>query len=304
MTTIRLLPIFLLIFSSLVNGQQVNPNKLPPCPSADLSKSTDIERITRWTNCWGRYRIEFHKDYKGDVLQGEWKNGNLHGQAIYTHANGNRYQGEYRDGKKNGKGTYTVADGARYEGEFREDKANGQGTYTHANGDRYQGEFRDNKFHGQGLYTKANGTRQEGIFENGEFVRNAKINISPNRQQVDQKHQQDLVKETTEDEKAAKSATRFFEEVIKQVFSEGSSSEEIDSKGWCIEVEGQVLGRQICTPSNVRFHSASNGRVKFVWNYECTTGTSGSSALDYGECGRNTRNYGVSTSSKYRCMPC
>ena len=156
----RLLPVFLLIFSCVAWSQEFNnPNKLPACPTPDYSKNTDYERFAKWTNCWGRYRVELDATYKGDVLEGEWKNGSLDGQGIYTHANGNRYQGEYKEGKSHGQGTYYhLADN-----QFK--------------GDRYQGEFKDYKKHGQGIFTKANGTRYEGIFEDDKFIREAKVNL-------------------------------------------------------------------------------------------------------------------------------
>jgi hypothetical protein len=185
--------------------QQVNPNKLPPCPKPDYSKKTDTERFAKWTNCWGRYRAELTEGNKGDVLEGEWKNGYLNGQGTYTQADGDRYegefqnglpngqvtiyfladnqfkghryQGEYKDGKRHGQGTFTYASGDRYQGEYKDGNRHGQGTLTFANGDRYQGEHKDDKYHGQGIYTKADGTRYEGIFENDDFIREAKVNL-------------------------------------------------------------------------------------------------------------------------------
>ena len=184
---------FLLLNGGQALGQQVNPNNLPPCPKPDYSKNTDIERFAKWTNCWGRYRVELAEGYKGDVLEGEWKNGRLNGQGTYIYADGNRYQGEFKDGKPNGQGTYyyladnqfkgdryqgefkdgkpngqgtaTFANGDRYQGEYRDDKPNGQGTYIYANGDRYQGEFKDDKAHGQGTYIHANGDRYQGEYK-------------------------------------------------------------------------------------------------------------------------------------------
>ncbi len=56
-------------------------SKLPPCPKPDYSKKTDGERIAKWTNCWGRYKAELDATHKGNVLEGEFLNGNLHGQG-------------------------------------------------------------------------------------------------------------------------------------------------------------------------------------------------------------------------------
>ena len=44
---------------------------------------TDAERFAKWSNCWGRYKIELDAKHKGDVLEGEWLSGRLHGQGTY-----------------------------------------------------------------------------------------------------------------------------------------------------------------------------------------------------------------------------
>jgi len=186
--------------SSVAYAQQVNPNNLPPCPKPDMSKKTDTGRFAKWTNCWGRYKVQLDATHKGEVLEGEWLNGNLHGQGMYTYANGDKYVGEYKDGKRHGQGTYTHANGDKYVGEFKDGEQRGQGTYTYAKGDKYVGEFKDGEHHGQGTYTwadgdkyvgqfkddkrhgqgiltKADGRRLEGIFENDSFIREAKVNL-------------------------------------------------------------------------------------------------------------------------------
>ena len=161
----------------LANAQQTNANNLPPCPKPDYSKSTDLGaggRTEKWSNCWGTYRIELDSNYKGDVLEGRWLDGWLHGQATYTHANGNKYVGQYKNGYRHGQGTYYfLADnqwkGDKYVGEYRDGNWNGQGTYTHANGNKYVGEYRDGKSNGQGTYTYANGNKYVGAFKDGEY---------------------------------------------------------------------------------------------------------------------------------------
>lgn len=72
---------------------------------------------------------------------------------------GSHYEGEYKDGKLHGNGVYTWADGDRYEGEFKEGKKHGRGVYTWAHGRRYEGEFKDGELDGNGVYTGAEGTR-------------------------------------------------------------------------------------------------------------------------------------------------
>lgn len=136
---------------------QSNVSALPPCPRPDVSKKTDLERFAKWHNCWGRYRIELEKEYKGDVLEGEWRNGLLNGFGSYSYGNGDKYAGDYKDGKPMG-----------------------QGTYTYANGDRYVGEFKGVKRNGKGIFTFADGKKMEGVWENDKFVREAKVNLPNN----------------------------------------------------------------------------------------------------------------------------
>jgi hypothetical protein len=151
----------LITLSSLLLGLSLSAfaqqSKLPPCPKPDYSKSTDRERFAKWSNCFGRYKVELDATYKGDVLEGEWLNGYLHGQGTYYFLANNQFKGD------------------KYVGECKDGKANGQGTYTFANGDKYVGEFKDDKYNGQGIGTTADGRRFEGIWENGKFIREARV---------------------------------------------------------------------------------------------------------------------------------
>ena len=49
---------------------------------------------------------------------GEWKNNNMHGEGVYTWADGRRYEGQYEMDKKHGFGVYQWADGRIYEGKW------------------------------------------------------------------------------------------------------------------------------------------------------------------------------------------
>jgi len=163
--------IFLLGLSLSAYAQQ---SKLPPCPKPDFSKNTDWERFAKWTNCFGRYQVELDAEYKGDVLEGEWMNGLLHGQSTYyflanNQFKGDKYVGKYKDGKKHGQGTYTWANGDKHVGEYKGNKPHGQGTHTFAKGEKYVGEYKDGKKHGQGTYTWANGDKYVGEFKDGKY---------------------------------------------------------------------------------------------------------------------------------------
>ncbi len=184
-------------------------SKLPPCPPVDYSKKTDKERIREWKNCFGRYVAELNNAYKGDVYEGEFRNGvpsgqgssvssrsgnyvgefkngkpNGHGTNIFN--NGDKYVGEWKDGNKHGNGTYEYSIGNKYIGEFKEGDKHGLGTWTFINGDTYFGDFKDDSYNGKGIFTFANGRpKKEGIFKNGVFVRAEKINLPPVNQQTD-----------------------------------------------------------------------------------------------------------------------
>ena len=100
---------------------------------------------------------------------GEFRDGNKHGNGVYTEANGNRYEGEYRDNKRVGKGVYTWSTGDRYEGDFFDNEIHGKGLFTGVNGYRYEGDFRDNKRTGKGVFTWNNGSRYVGDFEDDKI---------------------------------------------------------------------------------------------------------------------------------------
>ena len=64
----------------------------------------------------------------GDIIEGYWKDGKLHGRGGYIWDDG-CYIGEYKEGKWDGEGTRYWAEGDRYEGGFKDDKRYGQGTH-------------------------------------------------------------------------------------------------------------------------------------------------------------------------------
>ena len=86
-TSMRILPIFLFIFSCATYGQELNnPNKLKLCPK---------NQTERFHNCWGTFN-----DGSGDKYVGEYKDDKRHGQGTYTFADGSKYVGGYKDDKK------------------------------------------------------------------------------------------------------------------------------------------------------------------------------------------------------------
>ncbi len=168
-----------------LDADRNSQSKLPPCPPVDYSKNTHGERIAKWHNCFGRYVQELNDAYKGDIYEGEFRNGTFNGQGIYTHTDGSKYVGGQKDGKKHGQGSATYANGNKYVGEYKDDKMHGHGTGTFSNGEKYMGEWKDNQYNGQGIYTYANGRVEEGIWADNKFVRAEKINLPPINQQTD-----------------------------------------------------------------------------------------------------------------------
>lgn len=191
----------------LARKNQVNTNGLPICPKPDYSKSTDVERLAKWNNCWGRYKFEFlngpcprpdfvidangdrvavpnacQNRYKhellagfiGDAYESEWKNGLPHGRGWHMHSNGGMYLGNFKQGKLHGYGAETYANGNQYIGEFYDGKRQGLGMFLYSTSKqsaeaRYVGEFSDGRAHGQGTHILANGDKYTGEFRNGLY---------------------------------------------------------------------------------------------------------------------------------------
>ena len=86
----------------------------------------------------------------GDTYEGDFVNGMMEGEGIYTYSKTNsKYEGSFQNGKRHGKGIYYYANGNIFDGEFE----NGEmkyGTFTFLNDDKYEGEFANGKFEGKG----------------------------------------------------------------------------------------------------------------------------------------------------------
>ncbi len=175
-------------------------SNLPPCPKIDYSMKTDIERLAKWNNCWGRYKVEFIEGFKGVVMEGEWRDSRLNGRGAFILADGNKFVGQLKDNSRHGEGTYISANGDKYVGEWKDDKTHGQGTSTFADGNKYVGEFKDGKYHGQGTFTYGDGRVQEGIWADNQFVRAEKINLAnqPTEPALDEERRRLEVSQSTQ----------------------------------------------------------------------------------------------------------
>jgi hypothetical protein len=118
----------------------------------------------------GRGILQWYRSGKpnGGRYDGEYRNGMMNGQGVYTFASGNRYEGEWQDGKRTGRGIFTWTNGNRFEGGWLDGKRSGWAVYTF-DGKRYEGEYRNDRPNGPGTYTSADGAIYAGTWTNGCF---------------------------------------------------------------------------------------------------------------------------------------
>ena len=196
----RLLTFLALLLGLSLSAFAQTKSKLPPCPKVDYSKNTNLERVAKWHNCFGRYVLGLDDDskelfnggFKGDIYKGEFRNGMFNGKGTFTFqdgekyvgdfidgtyngqgtltVNGGKYNGEFKDGYRNGKGIFlTYTTGSKYVGDWKDDKKHGQGTQTYDSGSKYVGEWKDGKMHGQGTYTHVSGNKYVGEWKEGKY---------------------------------------------------------------------------------------------------------------------------------------
>jgi hypothetical protein len=120
-----------LVESSSQSGNLIGSN-LPACQGND---------IKNWNSCFGTYSWP----WPSGTYRGEWKDGQRHGQGVFSWPNGDNYVGEYKNDLRNGQGSRTTKYG------------------------NYVGEWRDDSYHGQGALTSSNGKLSQGIFNNGRY---------------------------------------------------------------------------------------------------------------------------------------
>ena len=101
-----------------------------------------------------------------------WVNLKVEGKTwpgTYYYNDGENYEGEWKDGERHGQGSLYDSIGIKlYEGKWEDDKENGYGTYYYENGARYEGEFKDGELHGQGQMF-SDGSTKVGRFEHDQL---------------------------------------------------------------------------------------------------------------------------------------
>ena len=104
---------------------------------------------------------------EGDHYEGRFRDGNVSGKGVYTHANGVIYDGTLFDGRKNGFGEERYPNGEVYKGYFKDDRKHGRGSYTFKDGATYDGEISYNNKHGKGILICADGEKYTGDWVSG-----------------------------------------------------------------------------------------------------------------------------------------
>ena len=105
---------------------------------------------------------------KGDVIYGNWRDGQCQGKGKLIIPDVLEYEGEFKDHKKHGYGKEKCSNGVVYEGYFLEGKKSGEGKLVFPNGDFYQGEFKNDLFDGEGVYSWPKENRiYKGQFKEG-----------------------------------------------------------------------------------------------------------------------------------------
>ena len=94
-----------------------------------------------------------------EAYEGDWLNGEKHGQGTYYYSYGDVYTGNWKDGEKSGDGVLKYLNGANYTGKWKNNKAHGKGEMTFNNGDGFSGLWKDGMKNGFGIYIYKQGAK-------------------------------------------------------------------------------------------------------------------------------------------------
>jgi len=127
-------------------------------------------------NSHGKYhgRGKYSWRNSGNIYEGEFKDGNMHGKGIMKYDKYNNgydvYEGNWIDNKKNGQGIMTYDAGYKYDGEWKNDKKNGEGIMTWNDGKlRYKGSFARDYFV-KGTFIDHDDNVYTGTFFNNDYT--------------------------------------------------------------------------------------------------------------------------------------
>lgn len=106
----------------------------------------------------------------GDSYDGEWFEGDIHGEGRFAFSNGDIFAGEFENNQMK-QGIMNKANGDEYAGDFVNDLFIGYSLYKYANGDIYCGDFLKGKMNGNGvLKIKQSKFDYAGKFEDNQLV--------------------------------------------------------------------------------------------------------------------------------------
>ena len=152
MKKLSLYVFLVLIFCNIARAEST----LPKCEGSDFN----------WTNCFGTTDYQVGDQY--GTYEGEWKDGERHGQGTYDDNAGSVYIGEWKYDERSGEGIQIYPDGSKYEGQWENDQRNGQGILILPDGQKYEGAWKDNKRHGPGTFTDLDGSSEYQIWANNK----------------------------------------------------------------------------------------------------------------------------------------
>ncbi|CAK92861.1 unnamed protein product (macronuclear) [Paramecium tetraurelia] len=106
-----------------------------------------------------------HQD--GSTYEGEHQNGLMKGKGTFRYSDGTYYSGQLLNGVMHGKGILIDTDGTIYEGEFENGQKEGKGIMKFQDKSQFEGQFHQNLRHGKGKLIKRDGQVQDCEFKNG-----------------------------------------------------------------------------------------------------------------------------------------
>jgi curved DNA-binding protein CbpA len=126
---------------------------------------------------------DWHDDFTPDMpkfVTRKWPNGNkyegmafdemMHGQGMFSFADGSIFTGQFQFDKMNGIGKMVFANGDIYSGGFYDGHFHGEGKMMFANGDRYMGTFAEDTYHGHGIFISQKGEVFSGQWDHGSLM--------------------------------------------------------------------------------------------------------------------------------------
>lgn len=167
---------FLAIFVFILLGMMVNScsflKNMRKSEPLDAKKAESSQNVSNGSlecvsgNCVNGRGVA--KDIKGDLYNGEFKDGLYHGEGSIKFANGAEYIGTFRNGiVGGGDGVFTRKNGDQYIGHWENGRMNGIGSGIWVEGTKYIGFWKNNHFHGSGVLTVKGGLEYIGNWENG-----------------------------------------------------------------------------------------------------------------------------------------